>query len=348
MSKPLYHALFGLTALLGSGMTAAEEATWFEVELVVFERPQVTSERFPEELTPMKIAAQRDLLGPAVMPDTSSLELALSDCQSFGWQPDQPECQPQTDEPQQPSDLPVRVTAMNMGDPRLGEPYLLPESEIEFDEALAKLKRGGVKLLLHTGWQQPVYSRGNSQAYRLYSGHNFADRYQADGRLIPEEGPADSGTFDLSWLMPQVEQSEPMWQLDGWIRIYLNQFLHIDTQLQLREEGERPVTALESEEVNPVADAAPMVSALQQEEAVEAEVETEPFLNRIRLEQSRRVRSREIHYFDHPRLGMVVQIRRMTQPSKMPPLEEAPVEALPEIEPATATPASAQSTELTQ
>ncbi|WP_417347747.1 CsiV family protein [Ferrimonas sp.] len=351
MSKPLYHALFGLTALLGSGMTAAEEATWFEVELVVFERPQTTSERFPEELAPMKNSAQRDLLGPAVMPDTSSLELALSDCQSFGWQPDKPECQPQTDEPEQPGELPTRVTAMNMGDPRLGEPYLLPETEIEFDEALATLKRGGAKLLLHTGWQQPVYSRGNSQAYRLYSGHNFADRYQADGRLIPEESPADTSAFDLSWLLPQVEESEPMWQLDGWIRIYLNQFLHIDTQLQLREEGERPVPTLETGEDESLADAAPMIALPQENseaEAVEVVLETEPFLNRIRLEQSRRVRSREIHYFDHPRLGMVVQIRRMTQPSKMPPLEEAPAETAPVTEPANLAPASSQSSELTQ
>ncbi|WP_028108125.1 CsiV family protein [Ferrimonas futtsuensis] len=352
MSKPLYRALFGLTALLGSGVSAAEEATWFEVELVVFERPQTTSERFPEELSPMKIAAQRDLLGPAVMPDTSSLELALSDCQSFGWQPDQPECQPQPDQPEQPIDLPVRVTAINMGDPRLGEPYLLPESEIEFDEALAKLKRGGAKLLLHTGWQQPVYSRGNSQAYRLYSGHNFADRYQADGRLIPEQSPADSGAFDLSWLMPQAAESQPMWQLDGWIRIYLNQFLHIDTQLQLREEGERPVPVLETGDGEPLANGAPMVitGALEQSEgeAVDTTVETEPFLNQIRLEQSRRVRSREIHYFDHPRLGMVVQIRRMTQPSKMPPLEATPTETLPVIESPTEAPASAQITDSTQ
>ncbi|TKB49020.1 hypothetical protein FCL40_10295 [Ferrimonas sediminicola] len=328
MSKSLYHALLGLTALLGSGHAAAEDATWFEVELVVFERPQQTSERFPEELAPMKPAAPLDLLGPEVMPDTSALELALSDCQSFGWQPDQPECPPETSEPSQPSDLPVRVTTRNMGDPRLGKPYLLPEEKLEFDQALAKLRSGGVKLLLHTGWQQPVYSRGNSQAYRLYGGHNFAGRYQSDGRLKPEESAEPQGdginAFDLAWLMPSEPQSQPLWQLDGWIRIYLNQFLHIDTQLQLREEGVRSVTPVERDVASASQGSMERGATLPMEVAAEEAVETEPFLHRIRLEQSRRVRSRELHYFDHPRMGMVIQIRRMTQPSKMPPLEAEP------------------------
>lgn len=40
-----------------------------------------------------------------------------------------------------------------------------------------------------------------------------------------------------------------------------------------------------------------------------------PYLMSIPLEQNRRVKSDEIHYLDHPEMGMVIQIRKMAQPS---------------------------------
>ncbi len=94
-----------------------------------------------------------------------------------------------------------------------------------------------------------------------------------------------------------------MWQLNGWIKIYLEHYLFIETRLDLREQGER-VWTVESLERNP--------NALDGE-VVEME-EREPFLMTIPLDQNRRVRSREIHYFDHPKMGLIVQIRRMDQP----------------------------------
>ena len=43
----------------------------------------------------------------------------------------------------------------------------------------------------------------------------------------------------------------------------------------------------------------------------------------IRFQQNKRVRSNEIHYFDHPYMGMIVQIRRHEQSE--PELEEESV-----------------------
>ena len=40
-----------------------------------------------------------------------------------------------------------------------------------------------------------------------------------------------------------------------------------------------------------------------------------PYLMSIPLEQNRRVKSDEIHYLDHPEMGMVIQIRKMAQPN---------------------------------
>ncbi|MGB6137688.1 MAG: CsiV family protein, partial [Shewanella sp.] len=45
------------------------------------------------------------------------------------------------------------------------------------------------------------------------------------------------------------------------------------------------------------------------------------FLQSIPLIQNRRVRSGELHYFDHPQLGIVMQIRKMAQPTSVKPID---------------------------
>jgi hypothetical protein len=63
--------------------------------------------------------------------------------------------------------------------------------------------------------------------------------------------------------------------LDGLFRFYLSRFLHVDVNLQLRQPGD-------------TADSPPLV---------------------MRLREHRRIRTQDIHYFDHPRFGMLVRIR---------------------------------------
>lgn len=62
--------------------------------------------------------------------------------------------------------------------------------------------------------------------------------------------------------------------LDGLFRFYLSRFLHVDVNLQLRQPGA-------------TADSAPLV---------------------MRLREHRRIRTQDVHYFDHPRFGMLVRI----------------------------------------
>ncbi|WP_434940650.1 CsiV family protein [Shewanella sp. HL-SH8] len=64
-------------------------------------------------------------------------------------------------------------------------------------------------------------------------------------------------------------------------------------------------------------------SEFNQFNAVNTKVEKtmKPFLQVIPLAQNRRVRSGEIHYFDHPQMGMVMQIRKMAQPTSVKPID---------------------------
>ncbi len=83
--------------------------------------------------------------------------------------------------------------------------------------------------------------------------------------------------------------------LDGEVSMYRSRFLHLRLDLILQPDQDLPSAAT----------ATPYI------------LETE--LPRFELAQRRRMRSNEIHYFDHPRLGALAVIR---------PLDEAPVNPL--------------------
>ena len=95
-------------------------------------------------------------------------------------------------------------------------------------------------------------------------------------------------------------------QLNGWINIYLNHYLYIETQLTLRKEGTKQVQLMPLE-----TNTAAVGIHTQAKESLE-----EPFLLSLPMKQHRRVISDEIHYFDHPNLGIIMQIRKMKQPEK--------------------------------
>ncbi|SHI14291.1 CsiV family protein [Ferrimonas marina] len=317
MNALIRTTLAALTAL--AMPVQAEDPTWFEVELLVFSRADASSEHWSDDNQPAAPTAGLDLLGPTWLPDVSQLELALNRCSTEEWLLDAAGCeareQPPT--PNWPTQLPIQAYAEELGDALEGEAYLLPRSMLEFEGAAQQLSRQGKTLLLHTGWQMPVYGRRAAQPFELYAGRNYGDRYGRDGHLLTEQ---EENLYRLplfSNLLPEGESQDPVWQLDGWLRIYLDHFLFIESRLDLRVEGERQVaTEEQTEQV--------LFDALPTEPDADSEAlapTIEPYLYTISLDQSRRVRSREIHYFDHPQLGLVVQIRRMEQPQ--PPSEES-------------------------
>jgi len=91
------------------------------------------------------------------------------------------------------------------------------------------------------------------------------------------------------------------WSVDGLFKVYLeNRYLFIDTELNIVKEGEAP-------------------SVLSEQKPNKGSKNSKQ-TDLVSFKQERRVISGEIHYFDHPHIGMIVQIRRF-DPSK--PADEA-------------------------
>lgn len=209
---------------------------------------------------------------------------------------------------------------------RDGEP--MSEEELQLTATAEKLLRSrGVEVLLHTGWTQAVPARDAGESITLSAGDEYAD---------PRDGSARA-------------------RLEGEVTVTLGRYLHVHPTLfytpqdtsqpdldLVEQEPAGPMSAVararEAARAAGAASGAPEVrdlssssSALdrlrerevkerfeqtgpQQTTATNFEQELPPY---IRLDQSRRVRSGELHYIDHPELGVIVRITPAVAPEAL-------------------------------
>ncbi len=168
--------------------------------------------------------------------------------------------------------------------------------------------------------------------------------------------------FDLE--EAATEQTAPapsaLWELEGGFRVYLQHYLYIESEFILKRPVEveqaltpEPVAAAEaqtnesSEQLSIPADVvvADVVNPNEENPAVVVvtpdmqtseqgtlvkEFHTVEQLHSFKFDQKRRVRSGEIHYFDHPLMGMLVQIRRSPEAETQAELLEQPSDVVQE------------------
>ena len=219
-------------------------------------------------------------------------------------------------------------------------PTLLANSQSQFGSIIKKIERQtNVHNLLHLTWQQPMLSRRNASAVHLFAGQDYEHQFQPDGfpvNIESEENDSEVGTdnrienatdtqttheerrtgetsegdsaasSDHDFIVNEAPKQNPVWELDGKLTIYLQHYLYIQADLRLRNQGLLEQTQNEEETITNTSGSIDHVQQAQH------------FLFSIPMIQNRRVRSGEIHYFDHPQLGMFIQIRKMKQPEEKP------------------------------
>lgn len=226
--------------------------------------------------------------------------------------------------------------------PRASHAHLLPYDALELTDLSRQIRQTrGLNRLLHIAWRQPVkFGEDNAYAMRISAGDNFAEAFDVNGMPLatndelppamrsdrdtldknnePTQGKddffaqldaalADAAPLsfreitensddntdgDTSLARVTEQNSLAIWQLDGYLKVYLKYinrvpYLHIDSEMQYR-------------------------SPSKQHEYSENRVET--VLKSVPFKQKRRVISKQIHYFDHPLFGLVVEIRRHQRP----------------------------------
>ena len=320
---------------------------WFEVEVLVFKQriADQSSEQF--QLSPAHIESrrERDLLSRFLNQSPRALISGLPVCESSEttWRMDIA-CRFENEEqwipiagnpfaPKPPlmnlAKTPVVIDGKGGDINTAAAPFLVPAEKLELNEIRTELiKKGQATPLLHMAWRQPVFKKGVGPKYRLFAGTNYSNDFFYDGFpkqdeefVAPLRNPnANNVRTDIEQLfdliesgqqpfkpvskLPQPEQTPSLnrkhplvWEFDGLIDIYLiGNYLHIDGEFNLREIDNLKRIGNSIEEQATLA-------------LTGAQTNTE-FLRSYYFSQLRRVISHETHYFDHPKLGVVVQIRR--------------------------------------
>lgn len=118
-----------------------------------------------------------------------------------------------------------------------------------------------------------------------------------DTPMIVEQGEDDAIDASLR---------TPIWEIDGTIKVFLKYinrvpYLHVDSEMFYRQPV--PLSYFSSEDDSSGNTAKPRMAS-----------STEYKLVSVPLAEQRRVISTQLHYFDHPLFGFVVQIRRYNRP----------------------------------
>jgi len=131
---------------------------------------------------------------------------------------------------------------------------------------------------------------------------------------------------DCSQLQQQQsdKRNQDVWEVDGNIRLYVKRYLHLETDLILRLPGkvdiqlgalemslaaDRLLNTLDTEQDNSQDGFGWQLGDNFLDENYDTSIIQRDILNKYAMVQSRRIRSGEIHYFDHPLFGVLVQIR---------------------------------------
>ena len=204
--------------------------------------------------------------------------------------------------------------------------YILPDGNLKLmDYAAALYKQRNVRTLLHTSWRQPVvFEEENAAYYRVFAGNRLRyeakelgyeallDKYGTSNDIAQEETQNDALFFKrlkaslaspdpIDWAsiekidnsvesdQEQLEIFDGKWELDGQIKVYLRYinripYLHLDNEFMLNK--------------------------------LDVSVDGHPVLKQFPFKQRRRIISKQIHYFDHPKFGLIVRLERFEPPKE--------------------------------
>lgn len=333
-SKYICSALMASISIVAACQVAAQDDRWFRIELLIFSQGNTAAENseawdpapilsyptkarflFDPEKAASNLAQHQTILDPL------SPTNATSNIDEFGYQTitltHVVETMQDANAELEVTGNTDTVTAPLESEPDVSEVFeppitpapftLLPHAELEFQDKAAYMQRArGYKTLFHESWLQPV-----------------ADQESAIPIVIDYSGD------DVSWPA-----------LQGSVTFYLSRYLHLETNIWLNTAGTylpplwsmqpaplgpKSLIVIQPPEEEPAYDD-PLLPINTQElplvlEETLTEEQTElepaqplsPWRHAVVLAQERRMRSTEVHYIDHPLLGVVVKISPVTE-----------------------------------
>jgi hypothetical protein len=186
---------------------------------------------------------------------------------------------PDRDEPT----LPDHVDDVDRHAQALGAWRVLDGSALALKEMAERLDKAGDRILLHRNWRQPIRERARAFPLLVEGGNPLpvtAPHLDA-AQPSPLTGVDDSGAFST---LPELELKQDsdylQRELQGALRFHLSRFLHVEPNLWFN------TTSADGRRFW------------------------------VRIDQSRRMRSEELHYLDHPLFGLLVRVTPWKHPEQ--------------------------------
>ncbi len=307
--------LFAL-ALLPLQLLAEEAPSpWYEVEIILFERQNEQAQHkeiLAEQAVIPEIIGAKELTPPFI--------------------------------PEETENTPQQAAYQRLRDDQLS---LKPEAR-RIDGA------SDLKLLMHLGWRQPGLEKNIAPAILIYP-YDLQQKITLDEYL--------GKTSPLSPLSPEATPQDPTMASEeeharettptaawldedhvfGYIRLFISRYLHIESNLLLSIPIEFEAQHLlmnnlaHSPELTTNQGYFMPLQTLEEEPRIPLRNEPEKVIEHhyFHIDESRRVRKSELHYFDHPRFGMLIRVQgyeldeALLEPDPLPEPEAPSIETPP-------------------
>ncbi|GEM_PF-2710620 len=207
-------------------------------------------------------------------------------------------------------EFPQEVQELYLGETSLKELPVEPipfstilENEASLNGIFRKFSRSAqTEPAIHLSWIQPTKKESPLDNVHIYPGAGatpYIKELPSESTLpIPETENQESTVY------------EPGLGFDGLISLKRGHYLHLNIDMGFQER-----TVSSSSE------------AIFNDDAFYSEAVEVPSYSSYRMKQKRRIRSGEIHYFDHPRFGLIAQVTPIELPEPEVIIEE-PVKPL--------------------
>ena len=160
----------------------------------------------------------------------------------------------------------------------------LPKSALRLQAERKRIDQSRrYRVLLHFGWRQPGLAAKDARAIRVRGGRFYDSSYASIDEALhggPELGRGSA------------RSQRGLFELEGWIRVSLSRYLHTEANLVLREPANQEQR---------------MQSRDNLQDGALDELRRKLLIN-YPLKEKRRMRSKRLHYLDHPEYGMLVLI----------------------------------------
>lgn len=267
--------IFLLTGTVSAAVTQDEH--WYQIELVIFENTDSgldSNEVWPQDpgLPMADNAIEFIIQPPPAKPATSATAQAIAQDQTL-------------------THLGLAATspAGNLVDDRPTPFALLETAQLSLIETVSKMQATHhYKPLIHIAWRQPVQARDTAKPIHINTKELVTRQRLAASPVIAGDVTTDNLSIDDQVAINGADDiaTEVIDNLaQGFITVVRERYLHLYVDLLYQQATTEQ----------------PLFSFFGMGTAVNE-------INQYRMQQKRRLRSGELHYFDHPKFGVLAKI----------------------------------------